>query len=99
MPGKHKTFLGKLNGLFPTCKEVTLLVVKEQEQALTRSEKLKLFFHAGIVCSFCKVFRRQSGLLHQHIHKAAGYAEAEQPRYALSDQKKSELQAEINKRR
>jgi len=95
MAGK-KTLLGKINNLFPTCKEVTLLVVKEHEMELSRNEKIKLIFHASM-CKFCKMFRKQSALLNEHIHKAAERSEKEAPQFRLSEARKAQMQSELDK--
>lgn len=95
MAGK-KTLLGKINNLFPTCKEITLLVVKEHEMELSRNEKIKLIFHSSM-CKFCKMFRKQSALLNEHIHKAAEQSETEAPKFKLSNASKAQMQSELNK--
>lgn len=97
MAHKKKSILARIDSLFPNCKEVTMLVVKEHEIELTLSEKIKLFFHANIVCSFCKIFRQQSGILQKHIHKMAEDDQFSNMTFTLDDQEKSAMQAAIDK--
>jgi hypothetical protein len=97
MTGKKKSIVGHINGLFPNCREVTMLVVKEQEMALTFPEKIKLFFHANIVCKFCRVFRKQSGILHKHIHKMAEEGASSSVKFTLDAHRKSAMQAAIDR--
>ena len=65
---KNKNIIGHAKSIFPNCKDTTLLVVKEQERSLYMTEKIRLYFHL-MICSFCRLFRTQSNMIHTQIHE------------------------------
>lgn len=42
-----------------SCREITYLVSKEQEKALTATERIQLLLHV-MMCGQCRRYRRQS---------------------------------------
>lgn len=96
MSKKTTSFAGKLNSLFPNCKEVTMLIVKEHETKLSSFERFKLYFHTAIVCKFCKAFKIQSRFLNKHVHNMAGQATTSATNRNLSTAKKASMQAAID---
>lgn len=86
----------RLVRLMPDCKEITLLIVKEQEITLSLKEKFDMHFHL-MICKFCKAFRIQSGALHQHIQRVAHNESEYVVKNTLDPQKKAAIQTLINK--
>jgi hypothetical protein len=95
MKAKQKTIIGRINSVFPSCKEVTMLIIKEQEITLSFSEKAKLIFHTAM-CSFCRVFKKQSTILHEHIHKRLVEEGSESIPFSLSEKDKNAMQTLID---
>lgn len=91
MEKKKKSILGKIDSLFPNCRDVTMLVVKEQEIPLTFRQKYCLYFHL-MVCKFCRAFRVQSGILHQHVHHLSKEAANAETGQSMSAERKAEIE-------
>jgi len=63
------------NFIIISCKKATYLLSKKEAQHLSFSEKVKLRLHL-FVCSFCRLFEKQSKLIcsnasHAHQHNNA----------------------------
>ncbi len=82
--------------LMPDCKQITMLIVKEQEVKLSLKEKFDMHLHL-IICKFCKAFRIQTRLLDAHIHKLAHDESPLPVNHMLSAQKKEAIQQAIDK--
>lgn len=82
--------------LMPDCKEITMLIVKEQELKLSLKEKFDMHLHL-MICKFCRAFRIQTRLLDAHIHKLAHEESSLPVNHTLDPQKKEAIQQEINK--
>lgn len=83
------------NKILLTCKEATLLTCKQQENAITFSEKIQLKMHL-LVCKFCALFYKQSNHIHQHISKMH-QQETNLPLLHLDETQKSALQEKLSK--
>lgn len=75
-----------------SCKEATYLVSKREEGKLTIRERLKLYFHFRI-CSFCKLFARQSKYMGQQTAKL----EEQMDEVKMEHKDKEQIRKEINK--
>ncbi|MBL4708593.1 MAG: hypothetical protein JKY48_09175 [Flavobacteriales bacterium] len=49
-----------------TCKEATMLVVKEQEITLTSKEKIRLKIHL-MMCKLCSLFKKEAHFIDKNI--------------------------------
>ncbi len=97
MEGKKKSLVGWFHSLFPNCKDTTLLIVKEQETHLHFTERFKMLFHVYIVCKFCRMFRKQSGMLHQHVHQMMKESTLDTTVFKLTDKQKRDIEDAINR--
>lgn len=97
MEHKKKSLIGWFHSLFPNCKETTLYIVKEQETSLHFTERFKMLFHVYLVCKFCRLFRKQSGMLHHHVHEMMKESSLETSVFKLSDRQKREIEESINR--
>lgn len=81
------------NKILLTCKDATLLICKQQEDAASFKEKIQLKIHL-LVCKFCSLFFKQSNQLHEHLKTT--HKEEELLILALDEQTKIALQEKIN---
>lgn len=49
-----------------TCKEATLISIKNEEHSSSVSEIIRFRIHL-LICSFCRLFNKQSKILNQHL--------------------------------
>ena len=96
MKANKNTIMKRLVRLMPDCKEITLLIVKEQEVTLSLKEKFDMHFHL-MICKFCKAFRIQSGVLHQHIRRVAHNESEYVVKNTLDPQKKAAIQDAVER--
>lgn len=73
-----------------TCKQATEFIIKREEGKLSLKNRFLLWLHFG-VCSFCKLFYKQSRLIgknashiHGHIHESLSAEEKGKMVEALS---------------
>ena len=92
--GKQKSIVAKLRAMMPDCKDVSMLIIKEQETTLTFKQKLKMYFHVYVACKFCNLFYKQTRLLHKHIHQIKKNDGLD---YKLSQEEKINIQTLIEK--
>lgn len=68
-----------------SCKKSTELVIQKEAGSLSASQRFQLFSHMAI-CSFCRLFAKQSSIINKAIHK-----NAYQKNVHLTDEEKDEL--------
>lgn len=83
------------NNIMITCKEATLLIGKEQEHAISFSEKIKMHLHL-LFCKVCALFYKQSNHLHSAVKQLAS-DESVQEYISLNEDKKASLEDLIQK--
>lgn len=57
-----------MNLILLSCKRASGLIVKRESFQLTRTEKIRLFFHL-LMCSACTAFSKQSKIIHNVLEK------------------------------
>lgn len=87
----HKDYF-EGTGLQQNCKKATWLVSTSFERRLSVKERLGLFFHL-LVCSGCRLFKKQVRFLQQRLPFAAGKAVV-----PLPAEEKEKLNALIRKK-
>jgi hypothetical protein len=81
----------------PNCKDITLLIIKNQELKLSFYDRFKMYFHVFVVCKLCKLFYLQSNSLHRRIHQLSSLHHKDVTDYTLTEEQKRTLQTKIDK--
>jgi len=68
-----------------SCKKSTELVIQKEEGRLSANQRFQLFLHMDI-CSFCRLFAKQSSIINKAFHKNAN-----QENLHLTDEEKDEM--------
>jgi len=93
---KKKTIIGKFHGLFPCCKDVTMMIEKEHQEKLDFYSKFRMHFHIYFVCKFCRAFRVQSYLIQKKFIEMKENYVSENLKFELSLEQKNKMQLVIN---
>lgn len=59
-----------LHTLMPCCKEATMLAEQQQQQPLTRWQRIGLRLHL-LFCHYCRRYVKQSKVIDQHLRQLA----------------------------
>ena len=63
-----------MSKLLITCKETTLISIKNEEHASSFSERMHFWIHL-LICSYCRLFNNQSHILSHHLKSISLNAE------------------------
>ena len=74
-----------------TCEESTFLTSKKQQDRLSTSEHLQLFFHL-LMCKYCRRFANQISLITKAIFRMRKKMEQQSTHICLTDEQKKKIQ-------
>lgn len=74
-----------------TCEESTFLTSKKQQDKLSTSERLQLFFHL-LMCKYCRRFASQIALINKAIFRMRKRVEQQSTHICLTEEQKQKIQ-------